>query len=139
MYIIHSGQQFSPDKENRPVMQRFIEFLCPCAIMAVRIVNKLVRDKIPGLIMENGEMPNFRILEDDELLEALNNKLLEEVAEYQESGSLEELADILQVICSISEIIGGGWREIEYLKDEKAIERGAFKSQMFLESIDDMK
>jgi len=107
--------------------------------MAIRIVNKLVRDKVPGLILENGEMPNFRILEDDELLEALNDKLLEEVAEYQESRNLEELADILQVITSISEIIGGGQRELEYLRYEKAMERGAFKSQMFLESIDDMK
>jgi len=107
--------------------------------MAVREVNKLVRDKIPSVIMENGEMPNFRIMEDDEFLKALNEKLLEEVAEYQESGDIYELADILQVICSISEIIGRGFKEIEYLKDEKAIELGGFKAQMFLESIDDMK
>jgi len=107
--------------------------------MAVRKVNKLVRDNIPSLIVENGEMPNFRILDDKELLEALNDKLLEEVGEYRESKNLEELADILQVIYSISEIIGGGPRELEYLRYEKAAERGAFKSQMFLESIDDMK
>ncbi len=107
--------------------------------MTVRPVNKLVRDKIPSIIMENGEMPSFRILDDDEFLKALNDKLLEEVAEYQESGSLDELADILQVICSISEIIGGGQRELEYLRDEKACERGTFRTRMFLESIDDMK
>ena len=107
--------------------------------MAVRTVNKLVRDKVPGIIMDNGEMPSFRILDDDEFLEALNNKLTEEVEEYQRSKSLEELADILQVICTISEIIGSGKRELEYLKDEKAAERGAFKSQIFLESVDDMK
>jgi len=107
--------------------------------MATRIVNKLVRDKIPGIIIENGEMPNVRILNDDEFLEALNDKLLEEVAEYQESKDLEELADILQIICTISEVIGGGLRELEYIKDEKSAERGAFRTQMFLESIDDMK
>jgi predicted house-cleaning noncanonical NTP pyrophosphatase (MazG superfamily) len=38
--------------------------------MAVRMVNKLVRDKIPSMIMESGEMPNFRILNDDEFLDA---------------------------------------------------------------------
>jgi len=107
--------------------------------MATRKVNKLVRDKIPGIIIENGEMPNVRILDDDEFLEALNNKLMEEVAEYQESKNLEELADILQVICTISEVIGGGQRELEYIRDEKSAERGAFRTQMFLESIDDMK
>jgi len=107
--------------------------------MAVREVNKLVRDKIPSIIIENGEMPNFRIMEDDEFLKALNEKLSEEVAEYQRSGSMEELADILQVICTISDVIGRGFKEVEYLKDEKALERGAFKTQTFLESIDDMK
>ena len=107
--------------------------------MAVREINKLVRDKIPSMIMENGEMPSFRILDDDEFLEALNNKLIEEVAEYQESKSLEELADILQIICAISEIIGGGQRELEYIRDEKAVERGAFRMRLFLESVDDMK
>jgi len=84
-------------------------------------------------------MPNFRILDDDEFLEALNEKLLEEVAEYQKEKNLDELADILQVIISISEILGRGFREIEYLKDEKAVERGGFRSKLFLESIDDMK
>ncbi|MCL2032478.1 MAG: nucleoside triphosphate pyrophosphohydrolase [Methanomassiliicoccaceae archaeon] len=107
--------------------------------MAVRTVNKLVRDRIPALIIESGEMPNFRIMDNDEFLEALNEKLLEEVAEYQRSKSMEELADILQVICSISEVIGRGFKELEYIKDEKAAERGFFKMQTFLESIDDMK
>ncbi|MCL2317600.1 MAG: nucleoside triphosphate pyrophosphohydrolase [Methanomassiliicoccaceae archaeon] len=108
--------------------------------MAVRAVNKLVRDNIPSMIIENGEMPNYRIIQDDdEFLEALNKKLLEEVAEYMESKSLDELADILQVIDSIAEVIGGGQKELEYLMDEKAIERGRFKARFYLESIDDMK
>ena len=107
--------------------------------MAVREVNKLVSDNVPAMIIENGEMPSFRMLDDDEFLEALNEKLLEEVAEYQISKNLEELADIMQVICAISEIIGGGKRELEYIKDEKAIEKGSFATHIFLESIDDMK
>ena len=107
--------------------------------MAVREINKLVRDKIPSIIMENGEMPNFRLLDDDDFLNALNAKLIEEVGEYLESKNLEELADILQVICTISELIGGGQRELEYIRDEKAVEKGGFGSQTFLESIDDMK
>jgi len=108
--------------------------------MAIRTINKLVRDYVPSMIIENGEMPNYKILgDDDEFLEALNKKLLEEVAEYLESKSLEELADILQVIDSIAEVIGGGQKELEYLMDEKAIERGRFEARFFLESIDDKK
>jgi len=107
--------------------------------MTIRIVNKLVRDRIPGMIGEGGEIPDFRFLDDEEFLEALNEKLKEEVAEYLESKDLEELADIFQVICTISEIIGGGQMELEYLRDEKAVERGGFDMHVFLESIDDMK
>jgi len=107
--------------------------------MAVREINKLVRDRIPGMIVENGEMPEFRLLDDEEFLNALEMKLIEEVTEYLESKNLEELADILQVICTISELIGGGQRELEYIRDEKANERGGFDMRMFLESIDDMK
>jgi Uncharacterized conserved protein len=107
--------------------------------MATREINKLVRDKIPGMIVENGEMPDFRLLDDDDFLNALNAKLIEEVGEYLESKNLEELADILQVICTISELIGGGQRELEYIRDEKAAERGRFDTHVFLESIDDMK
>ncbi|MCL2296258.1 MAG: nucleoside triphosphate pyrophosphohydrolase [Methanomassiliicoccaceae archaeon] len=107
--------------------------------MAIRTINKLVRDNVPSIITEKGELPCFRILDDDEFLEALNSKLLEEVAEYQKSKNLEELADILQVICTISEIIGGGQKELEYLRYEKSVERGAFRSQIFLESVDDLK
>jgi predicted house-cleaning noncanonical NTP pyrophosphatase (MazG superfamily) len=107
--------------------------------MAVRTVNKLVRDKVPSFIMENGETPCFRLLEDDEFMEALNAKLLEEVTEYQKSQNLEELADILQVIMTISEVLGGGIKELEYIRYEKAVDRGTFRTRLFLESIDDMK
>ncbi|MCL2148963.1 MAG: nucleoside triphosphate pyrophosphohydrolase [Methanomassiliicoccaceae archaeon] len=107
--------------------------------MAVRTVNKLVRDRVPGIILEGGEMPSFRILDDGEFLSALNDKLQEEVAEYLESGTMEELADVLQVLHSLSELLGRGERELEYFRSEKAAERGAFRSQVFLESIDDMR
>ena len=107
--------------------------------MAVRNVGKLVRDKIPAIIVENGEMPEFRMMDDEEYLRALNDKLFEEVEEYRADRNLEELADILQVICSISEIIGGGQRELEYIRDEKKVERGGFDKHIYLESIDDMK
>jgi len=108
-------------------------------LMAVKQVNKLVRDKIPGIIGETGATPNFRLLDDKEFLDALNDKLLEEVEEYKKEKNLEELADILQVICTISEVIGGGQRELEYLRDEKAMERGRFDMHVFLESVEDKK
>lgn len=43
---------------------------------------KLVRDYIPDIIKDNGEVPIVRILDDEEYLKELNKKLLEEVNEY---------------------------------------------------------
>lgn len=56
--------------------------------------NKLVRDNIPEIMIKNGAKPVTRILSDNEYLEELNKKLLEEVNEYLSSGDILELADI---------------------------------------------
>lgn len=62
---------------------------------------KLVRDKIPDIIKENGEFPIFDILSDDDYKIELERKLLEECNEVlNSSGSdrIEELADLLEVM-----------------------------------------
>jgi predicted house-cleaning noncanonical NTP pyrophosphatase (MazG superfamily) len=105
--------------------------------MTLRVHNKLVRDRIPGIIGETGDVPSFRFLEDDEFLPALNAKLLEEVAEYNESKSMEELADIYQIVCTIAEQIGGGLSELQYVSWEKSVERGGFDMRIFLESVEE--
>ena len=67
----------------------------------MKIYNKLVRDNIPEIMIENGAKPVTRILSDEEYLRELNKKLLEEVNEYLESGNILELADIEEVLQSI--------------------------------------
>jgi len=67
----------------------------------MKIYNKLVRDNIPEIMIKNGAKPVTRILTEEEYLKELNKKLLEEVNEYLESGSIEELADIEEVIIAI--------------------------------------
>ena len=64
--------------------------------------NKLVRDKIPEII---NSKPNAKcktqILSDEEFAKQLNIKLQEEVKEYLESDSVEELADVEEVLRAI--------------------------------------
>ena len=60
--------------------------------------HKLVRDKIPQIIEESGKACKTRILSREEYRKMLDEKLEEELAEYQESKSLEELADLLENI-----------------------------------------
>ncbi|MDR0523538.1 MAG: nucleoside triphosphate pyrophosphohydrolase [Candidatus Methanoplasma sp.] len=98
-------------------------------------IGKLVRDKIPHIIASGGDEPVFRMMGDAEYLEELRRKLLEEVSEYMGDGSMEELADVYQVVCSIAEHVGGGRRELEYISFEKSVERGGFEGRVYLESV----
>ena len=94
--------------------------------------NKLVRDKIPNIIEEGGEIAHVRVLDVEEYRSALLRKLDEEVSEYHESLKLEELADILEVVLALAEA-GGASREelvIEYQKKHEA--RGGFEKKIFL-------
>lgn len=50
-----------------------------------RISNKLVRDNIPNIIKENGEVPITRILTDEEYKKELEKKLDEELQEVLEA------------------------------------------------------
>lgn len=52
-------------------------------------MGKLVRDKIPEIIKEDGKTPITRILDDEEYLDELDIKLSEEVQEYQADKSIE--------------------------------------------------
>ena len=55
----------------------------------MKIYNKLVRDKIPAIIVaDNGKTCKTRIMEDDEYLESLNTKMQKELKEYLESGDV---------------------------------------------------
>ena len=94
--------------------------------------NKAIRDKIPEIIKESGYDCNVKTLSDDEFLHKLEDKLVEELEEYQESKSVEELADILEVIHRICEIKGMTNNQLEELRLKKSKERGGFKENLFL-------
>ncbi len=60
--------------------------------------NKLIRDKIPEIITSFGKQCIVETMNETEYIEALDAKLNEELAEYQADKSLEELADLLEVM-----------------------------------------
>lgn len=94
-------------------------------------MGKLVRDKIPQIIMSDGKNPIIRTLSDEEYLKELDRKLDEEVAEYQADKSLEEMADVLEVIFAICEARGHSVNELMKVRDEKRENRGGFKEKIF--------
>lgn len=92
---------------------------------------KLVRDHIPQIIMKDGKKPVTRILEQEEYLEELDRKLNEEVAEYQADKSLEEMADVLEVLFAICEGRGYSVEELMAVRDAKRESSGGFAQKIF--------
>ena len=94
--------------------------------------NKAIRDKIPQIIRDDGRSCNVRQLDDEQFLIELEKKLDEETSEYLQSRSLDELADILQVIYRILELRGSSKQELETIRLKKQDERGGFAENLFL-------
>jgi predicted house-cleaning noncanonical NTP pyrophosphatase (MazG superfamily) len=95
--------------------------------------DKLVRDLIPDIVRAEGREPKFRLAAQEEYEAKLREKLHEEVAEYLESGSSEELADILEVVHALGALAGHGPEHLEQLRAAKAAKRGGFKERIILE------
>ena len=106
--------------------------------MAVQY-NKLVRDRIPEIIRNNGQICNTRILSDVEYISALDEKLQEEINEYQESRSIEELADIFEVLCALAAYSGFSKEELITAQEQKRADRGGFEDRVFLLDVVDSK
>jgi predicted house-cleaning noncanonical NTP pyrophosphatase (MazG superfamily) len=102
-----------------------------------KVYNKLVRDKIPAIIAADGKKLKSRILNDEEHLQALIKKLSEELKEFEEALSVEELADLQEIIHAIADAIGTNKQELEKVREEKAEKRGGFNQKIFLESVED--
>ena len=99
--------------------------------------DKLVRDKIPEIIEKNGAKAVTRTLTEDEYKVYLEKKLDEEIAEFHESKSIEELADIFEVFYALCDAYKYPFETVIAKKIEKAAARGGFyKKVLLIETID---
>ncbi len=105
----------------------------------MKIHNKLVRDKIPVIIKNDGKTCVTHVLSDEEYIAALETKLNEEVIEYQVDKNLEEMADVLEVLQAICVARGYRLEELEAMRKKKADERGGFENRIFLEYVEEGK
>ncbi len=97
--------------------------------------NKLIRDKIPELLEKDGKKAIIETLSDEDYLLLLNQKLQEEVDEYLESGTVDELADIGEVMHAILEFKGITVERFQRVRLEKLEARGGFRKKLLLKEV----
>lgn len=100
----------------------------------MKTYNKLVRDKILKILKKSGVGHKYHIAENDaEYLEKLYEKLQEEIGEFKEDPSVEEFADIMQVLESIARFYKFDLTNIKEVKANKRYSKGGFDNRIILE------
>ena len=101
-----------------------------------RIYNKLVRDGVPEQITQGGDTCVHCVLEDeDEYRFALDEKLDEEIVDYQISKDISELSEVLEVIHAIVEARGMTFEELDEMRLKKREKRGGFTKRFLVKEI----
>lgn len=103
--------------------------------------NKLVRDKIPQIIVNYKSTGKYKIAyKDSEYIKYLQDKLVEEAIEARDSTNnkslIEEFADILEVIDALRKIKCITKYKINKVKKSKRKKKGAFDKRFILKSVE---
>ena len=100
----------------------------------IKVYNKLVRDKIPEIIDIDYKICDF------EKFRLLQKKLQEEVNEFlADNRNIDELADIMEVVFAIADILGVSEEELLKVRTEKREKRGGFEQGIFLKTVEERK
>ena len=116
--------QYLNFREVKPVTQK-----------TVKVYNKLVRDRIPEIIEASEKTCTVETLTDEKYIAMLDAKLNEELAEYQESKSLEELADLLEIMDAVVKARGYSGDELTEVRRKKREARGGFEKKVLLKEV----
>lgn len=100
--------------------------------MGHKRIGKLVRDKIPCIIEQQGKTPLIRTMEDNEYYRELKHKLEEELEEFLASDSIEELCDVQEVINTILQLKNVSTRKFDAIRLEKQKRNGGFEHKIYL-------
>ena len=97
--------------------------------------DKLVRDKIPRILKNQGIEFSCHVASEKEFETKLKKKLFEEIEEFFEDPSSEELADIFEVLRSLAKFYGVDIFKTYEARTLKFQERGGFDEQVILEEV----
>ena len=99
--------------------------------------NKLVRDRIPDIIEQDGKRAAFRYLDNEKILEQLFAKLHEETSELHDAQNVAEVADIIEVLFAIAQRFGYDEQQTLEQVHQKRQTRGGFQKGILLESVEE--
>jgi len=102
-------------------------------------LNKLIRDNLPSIVRaKNAEIFEY-VMEVDEYILRLKDKLVEEAQEVVNATCddelIEELADVLEVFDSLSKATGISRAQIEQRQLEKRMKNGGFDKRLYASHI----
>ena len=100
-----------------------------------RDYNKLVRDRIPEIILGSGKRCRVETMPESEYCPALLAKLVEESQEACEAAPeelLTELADLQEVIAALLAAWHISPEKVQQIQDQRRAERGGFGQRLKL-------
>ena len=97
---------------------------------------KLVRDKIPEIIEEQGRTCSFRKAKDSEIKKLLLEKMIEETEEFLEAPSLEEAADLYELFLLMINKWNLDFQSVVNHAYYKRDKKGSFNKRLVLENVD---
>ncbi|WP_369900893.1 phosphoribosyl-ATP pyrophosphohydrolase [Bacillus manliponensis] len=105
------------------------------------VYNKVVRDRVPEMILMSGKTYTSKKLSKAEYIQELAKIGMEEMREFasmqDREHALDSLADALEVIKALAAAEGISIEEIERIRKEKEIERGGFEKGMYLVEVNE--
>ena len=100
---------------------------------------KLVRDKIPDIIEEDGKECKYHVANYDEYKSRLYEKMREELDEFISTPCYEEAADMYEVFSSICAVHDMNMVQVEVAAIDKRTKRGGFIDRIVLEEVNESR
>lgn len=103
-------------------------------------VDKLIRDKVPNYLRNRNVQTNERVMDHDEYLERLRNKLFEEAREVIDAKNkeelTEELGDVLEVMLAYANENDISFEAVDKARIRKKNEYGGFEAKIYNASVE---
>ena len=78
-------------------------------------------------------------MNDEDYDQALDDKLTEELNEYKEDHSIEELADLMEVVTAIMKFRKISIDELKSTMDKKRAKKGGFNDKIYLKEVEELE